>query len=50
VRGDNRRAPEVREEQAKRIMREVREKHSLKRMIDEYIGVYEKLNGGSLLS
>jgi glycogen synthase len=45
----HRRAPEVREEQAKRIMREAREKYSIKRMIDEYIGVYEKLNGGSLL-
>ncbi|MBU4372616.1 MAG: hypothetical protein KKD68_12170, partial [Proteobacteria bacterium] len=46
----HRRAPEVREEQAKRIMREAREKYSIKKMIDEYIGVYEKLNGGRPLS
>ena len=46
----HRRTPEVREEQAKRIMREAREKYSIKKMIDEYIGVYEKLNGERPLS
>jgi len=45
----HRRAPEVREGQARRIMREVQQKYSMKQMIDEYIRVYEKLNGGSLL-
>ncbi len=46
----HRRAPEVREEQAKRIMMEVRRNYSMEKMIDEYIGVYEALNRGSLLS
>lgn len=32
-----RRAPEVREEQAKRIMREVLRKYSIEKMINEYI-------------
>ena len=45
----HRRAPEVREGQARRIMREVQQKYSMKQMIDEYIRLYEKLNGGSLL-
>lgn len=37
---------EVRERQLRRIMREIRERHSVNRMVDEYIAVYERLNGG----
>jgi len=46
----HRRPLEVREEQLKRIMRETREKYALKSMIDEYVRVYERLNGGALTS
>jgi glycogen synthase len=42
----HRRSPEVRERQIKRIMREAREKYDLDTMVDEYLKVYEKLNGG----
>lgn len=38
--------PEIREAQLRRIMRETREKHSLERMIDGYMAIYEKINGG----
>lgn len=41
----HRRPPEVREKQLQRIMREVRKKHSLERMVNEYIAAYERLNG-----
>ena len=42
----HRRSREVREKQLRRIMKNVRKKHSLDRMVDEYIAVYERLNGG----
>jgi len=41
----HRRPPEVREKQLRRIMRKVRKMHSLDRMVNEYIAVYERLNG-----
>ncbi len=41
----HRRPPEVREKQLRRIMRKVRKRHSLDRMVNEYIAVYERLNG-----
>ena len=41
----HRRPPEVLEKQLRRIMREVRKKHSLDRMVNEYIAAYERLNG-----
>lgn len=41
----HRRPPEVREAQIRRIMRETREKHSLERMIDNYMAIYERING-----
>jgi len=41
----HRRPPELREVQLRRIMRETRERHSLKKMIDGYLAVYERLNG-----
>ena len=46
----HRRPAEVRERQLKRVMRETREKYSLNTMIDQYVGVYGKLNGGEPLS
>ncbi len=45
----HRRPPEVREAQLKRIMRETRKKHSLDRMIDGYMALYERINGGEPL-
>ncbi len=42
----HRRPSEVREKQLRRIMREVREKHSVDRMVNDYILAYECLNGG----
>jgi glycogen synthase len=42
----HRRAPELRERQLRRIMREARQKYSLDRMVSEYIAAYERLNGG----
>ncbi|MFZ4441345.1 MAG: hypothetical protein ACOYOS_23270, partial [Syntrophales bacterium] len=42
----HRRPAEIREAQLRRIMRETREKHSLERMIDGYMAIYEKINGG----
>jgi len=44
----HRKPPEVREEQMKRIMREARNKYSLDSMVDEYVKVYERLNGRPL--
>ena len=44
----HRKPPEIRERQMKRIMRESRKKYDLNTMIDEYIRVYENLNGGTL--
>lgn len=46
----HRRPPELRESQAKRIMKETREKYSLDGMIEKYVGVYERLNGGKPLA
>ncbi len=46
----HRRPADVRERQLRRIMRETRQKHSVDRMIDEYIAAYERLNGGAPLS
>ena len=40
----HRRPPEIREAQLRRIMRETREKHSLERMIDGYLAIYERIN------
>ncbi|MFZ4439452.1 MAG: hypothetical protein ACOYOS_13565, partial [Syntrophales bacterium] len=42
----HRRPSQIREAQLRRIMRETREKHSLERMIDGYMAIYEKINGG----
>jgi len=39
----------IKEHQTKRIMREAREKYDLNRMVDEYVSVYERLNGGNTL-
>ena len=41
----HRRPPEIREVQLRRIMRETREKHSLERMVDGYMAIYERING-----
>lgn len=41
---------EMRERQIKRIMKETRQKHNPERMIEEYIRVYEELNGGMPLT
>lgn len=43
-------AQEIRERQIKRVMKETREKYDLKSMIEQYIHVYEKLNGGKPLA
>lgn len=45
----HRRPPSVRETQIRRIMRESRQKYDLDTMIDRYMEVYEKLNGGNPL-
>ncbi|MGZ3648627.1 MAG: glycogen synthase [Syntrophales bacterium] len=44
----HRRLPEVREQLIKRIMREARKRYSLDTMVDEYVKVYERLNGRPL--
>ncbi|MGO9136105.1 MAG: hypothetical protein ACLQBC_00300, partial [Syntrophales bacterium] len=44
----HRRPPEVREQQIKRIMREARKRYSLDTMVDQYMKVYERLNGRPL--
>jgi glycogen synthase len=44
----HRRPPEIREAQIRRIMRETREVHSLERMIDGYLAIYERINGQPL--
>ena len=46
----HRRSPEIRAAQAQRIMKETRNKYSLNHMIDQYVGVYEKLNAGKPLT
>ena len=40
----HRQQPEIREAQIRRIMRESRENHSIERMIDGYMAIYERLN------
>lgn len=45
----HRRPPELREAQIRRIMRETGEKHSLEKMIDSYMTLYERINGGQSL-
>jgi glycogen synthase len=44
----HRKPPDVREQQIKRIMREARKRYSLDTMVDEYVKVYERLNGRPL--
>ena len=46
----HRQSPEKREKHIKRIMRETRQKYDLKNMVDEYVKVYEQLNGGKPLA
>lgn len=46
----HRRPPEIRERQLIRIMKETRVKYDVGKMIDRYIGIYEKLNGGEPLA
>jgi len=46
----HRKPMEIREQQIKRIMREARKKYDLNRMVDEYVSVYERLNGGNPLA
>jgi len=46
----HRKPTEIREHQIKRIMREARKKYDLNRMVDEYVSVYERLNGGNPLA
>lgn len=46
----HRRPPGVRERHLKRIMKETRKTYSLTSMIDQYVRVYERLNGGRPLS
>jgi glycogen synthase len=45
----HRRPPVIREKQLKRIMGEARKRYDLDTMIDAYLRVYERLNGGPLL-
>jgi glycogen synthase len=42
-------SPDIKEKHLKRIMRETRQKYDLKHMVDEYVKVYERLNGGNPL-
>jgi len=42
----HRRPPEIREPQLKRIMTEAREQYDLRKMIAQYIRIYEMLNDG----
>ena len=44
----HRRPAEIRVPQVRRIMREAREKYDLDNMVEQYLKVYEKLNGGPL--
>jgi glycogen synthase len=44
----HRKSSEIREQQIKRIIREARQKYDLNNMVDEYIKIYEKLNGRPL--
>jgi glycogen synthase len=46
----HRRPPEIRERQMKRIMKETRQSYDLESMVDQYVRVYERLNGGEPLS
>ena len=46
----HRKSPALREQQIKRIMKESRHKYDLDTMVDEYIRVYERLNGGNPLA
>ena len=46
----HRRPQEIRERQLKRIMKETRVKYGLEKMIDQYVNIYEKLNGGEPLA
>ena len=46
----HRRPPEIKERQLKRIMKETRVKYDLEKMIDQYVHVYEKLNGDEPLT
>ena len=46
----HRKPPAIREQQIKRIMKEARQKYDLDTMVDEYIRVYERLNGGNPLA
>jgi len=46
----HRRPSELRQRQMKRIMRETRDRYSLPGMIDQYVRIYERLNGGNPLS
>jgi len=48
--GFHRRPAEIRERNMKRVMRETREKYDLRAMIEQYVRVYERLNGGEPLS
>ncbi|MCX5828102.1 MAG: glycogen/starch synthase [Deltaproteobacteria bacterium] len=45
----HRRPPGLREAQLRRMMRETRERHSMEKMIDGYLTVYERINGGKPL-
>ncbi len=44
----HRKSPEVRERQIRMIMKEARKRYDLDTMVEEYLKVYEKLNGGPL--
>ena len=46
----HRRPQEIRERQLIRIMKETRMKYDVQKMIDRYVGVYERLNGGEPLA
>jgi glycogen synthase len=46
----HRKPPAIREQQIKRIMKEARQKYDLDTMVDEYMRVYERLNGGNPLA
>jgi glycogen synthase len=46
----HRRSPDIRETQIQRIMKETRKSYNIKGMIDEYVKVYERLNGGRPLA
>jgi hypothetical protein len=46
----HRNPPGIREQQIKRIMKEARQRYDLDTMVDAYIRVYERLNGGNPLA